>query len=48
MGLFGPESKKILKDRKQLVLTHPEIQAGKEIVVKDLGMLVSNCQREEC
>ena len=41
MGLFETEKKKILKDRKQLVFTHPEVMGAKEILVKDLGMTSS-------
>ena len=36
-GLFDPDKKKILKDRKALVNQNKEVVAGKEILVKDLG-----------
>ena len=36
-GIFDPDKKKILKDRKALVSQHKEVMAGKEILVKDLG-----------
>jgi very-long-chain enoyl-CoA reductase len=36
-GLFDPEKKKILKDRKALVINHEEVMKGGEILVKDLG-----------
>jgi very-long-chain enoyl-CoA reductase len=37
-GLFDPATKKILKDRKALVNQSKEVMAGKEILVKDLGI----------
>lgn len=39
LGIFDPEKKKILKDRKALVSNHKEVMAGREILVKDLGVL---------
>jgi very-long-chain enoyl-CoA reductase len=36
-GLFDPEKKKILKDRKALIINHKEVMDGGEILVKDLG-----------
>ena len=44
-GLFDPEKKKILKDHKALISQHKEVMAGKEILVKDLGMLCPNCRQ---
>lgn len=38
LGIFDPEKKKILKDRKALISQHKEVMAGKEILIKDLGM----------
>jgi very-long-chain enoyl-CoA reductase len=38
-GLFDPEHKKILKDRKALISRHKEVMTGKEVLVKDLGMV---------
>ncbi|KAE8448840.1 hypothetical protein EG329_008842 [Mollisiaceae sp. DMI_Dod_QoI] len=37
LGLFDPEKKKILKDRKALVSQLKDVMAGQEILVKDLG-----------
>jgi very-long-chain enoyl-CoA reductase len=37
-GLFDPEKKKILKDRKAFVIQSKEVMTGKEILVKDLGI----------
>jgi very-long-chain enoyl-CoA reductase len=39
-GLFDPEQKKILKDRKALISQSKEVMAGKEVLVKDLGMVL--------
>ncbi|KAB8301002.1 hypothetical protein EYC80_002925 [Monilinia laxa] len=36
-GLFDPEHKKILKDRKAFISQHKEVIIGKEILIKDLG-----------
>jgi len=40
-GLFDPEKKKILKDRKALLSQQKEVMAGKELLVKDLGPQIS-------
>ena len=37
LGIFDPEKKKILKDRKALISQHKEVMAGQEILIKDLG-----------
>jgi very-long-chain enoyl-CoA reductase len=44
-GLFDPEKKKILKDRKAYVSQHKEVMAGREILVKDLGTTSVCCPR---
>ncbi|KAK6604716.1 3-oxo-5-alpha-steroid 4-dehydrogenase [Botrytis cinerea] len=36
-GIFDPEQKKILKDRKAFISQHKEVIIGKEILIKDLG-----------
>jgi very-long-chain enoyl-CoA reductase len=36
-GLLDPEKKKILKDRKALIIMNKEVMKGGEILVKDLG-----------
>ncbi|KAG4029292.1 hypothetical protein MFRU_016g00490 [Monilinia fructicola] len=36
-GIFDPEHKKILKDRKAFISQHKEVIIGKEILIKDLG-----------
>ncbi|KAF7896369.1 hypothetical protein EAF00_006383 [Botryotinia globosa] len=36
-GIFDPEQKKILKDRKAFISQHREVIIGKEILIKDLG-----------
>jgi hypothetical protein len=40
-GLYEPEKKKLLKDRRAIVVQQPEVMSGKEILVKDLG--TSSC-----
>lgn len=37
-GIFDPEHKKILKDRKAFISQHKEVIIGKEILIKDLGI----------
>jgi very-long-chain enoyl-CoA reductase len=37
-GLYEPEKKKLLKDRKALISKQESVLGGKEILVKDLGM----------
>jgi very-long-chain enoyl-CoA reductase len=37
-GLYEPEKKKLLKDRKALISQQESVLGGKEILVKDLGM----------
>ncbi|TAQ87458.1 hypothetical protein B7494_g4211 [Chlorociboria aeruginascens] len=41
LGLYDPKQKRILKDRKALVVQNADIMAGKEILVKDLGPQLS-------
>ncbi|KAF8852893.1 steroid alpha reductase-like protein [Acephala macrosclerotiorum] len=41
LGLFDPEKKKILKDRRAFVSQHQDVMGGKEILVKDLGPQIS-------
>ncbi|KAF7858496.1 hypothetical protein EAF04_009096 [Stromatinia cepivora] len=36
-GIFDPEQKKILKDRKAFISQHKEVIIGQEILIKDLG-----------
>jgi very-long-chain enoyl-CoA reductase len=38
LGIFDPEKKKLLSDRKALITKHKEVVGGLEILVKDLGM----------
>jgi very-long-chain enoyl-CoA reductase len=40
-GLYEPEKKKLLKDRRALISQQQSILSGKEILVKDLGMCLS-------
>ncbi len=37
-GLYEPEKKKLLKDRRALISQQESIVSGKEILIKDLGM----------
>jgi very-long-chain enoyl-CoA reductase len=37
-GLYEPEKKKLLKDRRALISQQESVVSGKEILVKDLGM----------
>lgn len=39
-GLYEPEKKKLLKDRRALISQQQSIISGKEILVKDLGMFL--------
>lgn len=39
-GIFDPEQKKILKDRKAFISQHKEVIIGKEILIKDLGIFL--------
>ena len=39
LGIFDPEKKKILKDRKALISQQKEVMGNREILVKDLGTL---------
>ncbi|KAF4612469.1 hypothetical protein G7Y89_g15608 [Cudoniella acicularis] len=41
LGIFDPENKKLLKDRRALISQHKEVMAGKEILIKDLGPQLS-------
>jgi len=41
IGLFDPDKKKILKDRKAVVSQLPLVMGGKEVLVKDLGPQIS-------
>ncbi|PMD45850.1 steroid alpha reductase-like protein [Hyaloscypha variabilis F] len=40
-GLYEPEKKKLLKDRKALISKQESVLGGKEILVKDLGLQLS-------
>lgn len=37
-GLYEPEKKKLLKDRRALISQQESVLSGKEILVKDLGI----------
>jgi very-long-chain enoyl-CoA reductase len=39
-GLYEPEKKKLLKDRRALISQQKSVLEGKEILVKDLGMFL--------
>ncbi|KAH8687407.1 steroid alpha reductase-like protein [Tricladium varicosporioides] len=41
LGIFDPEKKTLLKDRRALISKHKEVMAGQEILIKDLGPQMS-------
>jgi very-long-chain enoyl-CoA reductase len=47
-GLFDPEKKKILKDRKALIIMQKEVMKGGEILVKDLGTASLSTSSSNC
>ena len=46
-GLYEPEKKKLLKDRRAIVSQQAEVMSGKEILVKDLGTTPSSTIRQQ-